>query len=154
MATMMILGASCLVGSFKGEQNYEDAALVVTPEPEHSDSSEQSRLKESQVEVLFCLPPVFGQQPFVFNQAVLHVGRESGKDVGATLKDIRFGKAKWEAEKKCNSDPVNPDLEFDCVASFDPHLGWNTTNTPLAVTFLVKWGGGNLRIMWLELRSR
>ncbi|KAI9768894.1 MAG: hypothetical protein M1839_003848 [Geoglossum umbratile] len=147
MATMMILGASCLVSSFKGEQSYEDAALVVTPESVPSDTT-----KDWEAEVLFCLPPVFGQQPFVFNQAVLHVGRERGNDVGATLKDIRFGKAEWNADKKCISNPVNPDLDFDCVASFDPHLGWNTTNTPLAITFLVKWRG-ILRIMWLELRS-
>ncbi|KAI9768131.1 MAG: hypothetical protein M1839_004188 [Geoglossum umbratile] len=130
------------------------------------DQTAKDQTAEDQTaEVLFCLPPMFGQQPFVFNRAVLRVKRvgEGIKNVKATVESVRFGKDMWKVGKECKVKPVetvetvetektkNNAPECDCVYFFQPHLGWSTTGTPLAFTYSVKWGGGQLQIMWLEL---
>lgn len=118
--------------------------------------------KPKLLKVVFCLEPKAGQQPYVFNEATLGVSQRDNSPQSVTLISIKDGKSDvWTANQACKCKDGDKEKGVvgrgqhssrSHVATLLPPYGWNTNDTPLAITFSIEWDGTEyLTIEWLEL---
>ncbi len=107
-------------------------------------------------DVVFCLAPVFGHQPFVFDHTTLCTSHQGFSDRSVRLTGIKLGKpAAWDTDIRARSvGGQQTDAELEWATSFCPPVGWNVSGTALALTYSLNWTGSAIRIKWLELYSR